>query len=1682
MTTPIVNISGNLTIYGRISIYEFNYNTSNQTINIYISNVKYYYNQTSGLLVNSSSIEDTNETQTNSSGGYRYIVPIFFPIGTHTVIVNSTLFTSAGTNSTTFNVTFPACDKGDNLTTCEISSIKSIMGGSVLQYNNLTIKSGGALKNQTSTAHFSINASNIIIENGGRIEGNVNITAGNLTILEGGLINATSLGYAGGNAGNGNCPGGSSGSGSGGGSTGTICSAGGGGGYGSSGGTGFGDTISASGGSAYGSTFAPINYGSGGAGGVCTGANGGAGGGVVYINVTGTLNVSGSINASGSNTANTSCSGSYSGGGGSGGSVWLISNTFAGNGTISANGGNAGGSTSYGGGGGSGGRIAIYYISGSYAGLLSANGGIGRFSDGGNGTNFSASSIIVRLTLNQTTASQGVNITIYGNLSVSVYSLTSHNISIFINETQYYLNASTNSLQNTSTSNLTQTDSSGTFNYKITVPTALANYTLTVNSTLLIISGSANNTLLVADTTLPVANGALNKSINAIRKNDIINLSFNVSDNTGLSFGQVIVNDTGAIRFFNFSLTGDSDKFSQNITINCNAGCVINFTGRANDSSNNFRTNDTIITISNTPPSQPNITSPSNNTETNTLPIAINITSPADVDGDALTIYYYIDNKLNRTSSSNLSVNASEGTHNLSITLYDGADFSVNATINFTYDITPPVISIYRKDRTTNLRHIIINGTINETNTIQNVTIEINSTYITNASYNNETKVFNVTVNLTEGWNRYNVYAYDKAGNFRNSTSTEQGASVLSDTSPPTVRLITAQNGSTLANGSIISFEISDKALTAASYKVNDMDFASFNFIYDIDVKTPEWVDGANYFIVNVSDSSGASAIKNYTFGFSSSYDAFLNVSINYMNAVINDTNSTKNNLLDSTQLIFLLADSSATLSVDDYNSTIGSLGLVGNLTNAISSLQSVLSNIISANASDASNATKTENISIHLSNAKTVRNNTLGTVRVSIYDSSIEGAAAINTTSDNVTATISNNESLSASEKSAFETLTSALQSKTNITNIGAAIGIIYVNGRETNVTLFEKQINITEQEAAFYINEYIDKNIAGANSINASLYLTNKAESGTFSILVEDPIIRWSFTNTKSAVIKYTLAGSVDADGMKKSNTVITTVPSRSSSTTSASPSSSDSGSSSGGGGGGGAPVQAGDIKASSSRQIESIAPDKPAVIAVNNENIGISQISIESVKEVANAEITVSSLKSAPVEQKSAPSSAVYQYIRIDKKNIETSDIKKANIDFKVPKSWLKSNTLSKDEVALFRLSDEWKQLPTKLKNEDEVNYYFESISEGFSLFAIAKKVEKTFSASRDSISEFVEFGKEKEIRINLTNLADEKIKIKLRLEGIKGSINNDSFALEFAEKQEILLKLKPEKTGILLGKLMIISDLEEKIIPIIINAKPAAQKYDLGIEIQNNTLFAGGQLDVEIAVKGASSAPFNAVINYFIKDIDNKIEYKEVETKYIEQDMSYKSIELPEGIKPGKYALVVDIVYEGGIGSSAAFFAVMQKEFAQSTEERVRLMFMGILVLIITLLLDTLAYRLYFVHGNHEEDRISAKISINGEDMLVEKGNILYANIELIKKGEGFRKGTEQKIEFFIMDSNKKSIAKKIEKRIVLDRLRFVKRFLITQNFAAGNYMLVARVSCNNKTSISGAWFAVKNGRR
>ncbi|MCK5591548.1 MAG: hypothetical protein KAI72_06300, partial [Candidatus Pacebacteria bacterium] len=215
----------------------------------------------------------------------------------------------------------------------------------------LTLSNGNATTNKlVVTGDVNIGANGTLTQTANTTAEThiINLGAANFTIASGGAVNVNEKGYQGG-----------SGTGSGG-NVGT--SGAGGASYAGVGGVG----VSGGAGATYGSITEPINIGSG--GGNNSYGSGGAGGGAVKLTVSGTTTINGNIYSDGGDYTNDSLGGQ---GGGSGGSIYISTETLFGAGTIFANGGNGGS----GAGGGGGGRIAVYYTTDSSTVSYQAYGG-----------------------------------------------------------------------------------------------------------------------------------------------------------------------------------------------------------------------------------------------------------------------------------------------------------------------------------------------------------------------------------------------------------------------------------------------------------------------------------------------------------------------------------------------------------------------------------------------------------------------------------------------------------------------------------------------------------------------------------------------------------------------------------------------------------------------------------------------------------------------------------------------------------------------------------------------------------------------------------------------------------------------------------------------------------------------------------------------------------------------------------------------------------------------------------------------------------------------------------------------------------------------------------------------------------------------------------------------------------
>ncbi len=125
------------------------------------------------------------------------------------------------------------------------------------------------------------------------------------------------------------------------------------------------------------------------------------------------------------------------------------------------------------------------------------------------------------------------------------------------------------------------------------------------------------------------------------------------------------------------------------------------------------------------------------------------------------------------------------------------------------------------------------------------------------------------------------------------------------------------------------------------------------------------------------------------------------------------------------------------------------------------------------------------------------------------------------------------------------------------------------------------------------------------------------------------------------------------------------------------------------------------------------------------VSDQRIPVSMIDFDvRDKDMAfeDVELSIATVKQ-PISDLGKKDS-VYEYMRISKTGIENQEVREVKISFFVSKAWLENNDIDPGTIGLYRYKDaNWNKLTTQMIEENPQNYRYESVSPGFSLFAIA-----------------------------------------------------------------------------------------------------------------------------------------------------------------------------------------------------------------------------------------------------------------------------------------------------------------------------------------------------------------------
>jgi len=169
----------------------------------------------------------------------------------------------------------------------------------------------------------------------------------------------------------------------------------------------------------------------------------------------------------------------------------------------------------------------------------------------------------------------------------------------------------------------------------------------------------------------------------------------------------------------------------------------------------------------------------------------------------------------------------------------------------------------------------------------------------------------------------------------------------------------------------------------------------------------------------------------------------------------------------------------------------------------------------------------------------------------------------------------------------------------------------------------------------------------------------------------------------------------------------------------------------SSSGNGGGGGGGAGAAGVTSEVSEEItvleevskiiETIEPGQNKIIPIEIGNI--KEISITAKNQISNAKIEVKKLENPPINVKNL-SDYVFSYFEINILNFSNDDIDNVSIIFRVDISLVNENNIDKDSITLNKFEQEnWNPLQTSFVSEENGQYVYKTLSDGFSLFAIS-----------------------------------------------------------------------------------------------------------------------------------------------------------------------------------------------------------------------------------------------------------------------------------------------------------------------------------------------------------------------
>ena len=207
-------------------------------------------------------------------------------------------------------------------------------------------------------------------------------------------------------------------------------------------------------------------------------------------------------------------------------------------------------------------------------------------------------------------------------------------------------------------------------------------------------------------------------------------------------------------------------------------------------------------------------------------------------------------------------------------------------------------------------------------------------------------------------------------------------------------------------------------------------------------------------------------------------------------------------------------------------------------------------------------------------------------------------------------------------------------------------------------------------------------------------------------------------------------------------------------------------------------------------------------------------------------------------------------------------------------------------------------------------------------------------------------------EKELRV--MNLGNNEKVFRVEAIGLSGitDVLDNEFIIKPGQTKIVRLNFssfnKAERIehtpGVYIGKISIVTDYYEKSVPTIIEIESKNVLFDMNLnpisrDMKALKILQGSSETMEIRLFNLQSIEsFNVDMEYFVKDIIGNTIISEKDSVVVKTQASFfKTIKIPQNIKPGNYIFIAQASVRDSIGTTSYFFEVEETEKGRNIEK-------------------------------------------------------------------------------------------------------------------------------------------------